>query len=63
MIKYRLSDISDLVYIQCENKSKTKTCYYILFDHLEIQLIPLQYIDSSIIQGQFVYIFTKNLLV
>ena len=45
MIKYRLSDISDLVYIQCENK--TKTCYYILFYHLEIQLIPLQYIDSK----------------
>ena len=29
MLKYRLSDISDSVYIQCENKSKTKTCYYI----------------------------------
>ena len=47
MIKYRLSDISDLVYMKCENKSKSKTCYYILFDHLEIQLIPLQYIDSK----------------
>ena len=47
MIKYRLSDISDLMYIQCENKSKTKTCYYSLFDHLEIQLIPLKYIDSK----------------
>ena len=44
MIKYRLSD---MVYMKCENKSKTKTCYYILFDHLEIQLIPLQYIDSK----------------
>ena len=29
MKKYRLSDISYLLYIQCENKTKTKTCYYI----------------------------------
>ena len=46
MIKYRLSDISYLLYIQCENK-RLKHVIIFLFDHLEIQLIPLQYIDSK----------------